>query len=99
MTTPLYDRHELSKFLSQKMALQAEKAVATMTSMGRGGKWIISDSEYPKFLDLLNDYLFVKGGKAMAFVEQPQYLTWHKNWYSHTKTLCRHLQSIKEFYF
>jgi P4 family phage/plasmid primase-like protien len=72
MTTPLYDRHELSKFLSQKMALQAEKAVATMTSMGRGGKWIISDSEYPKFLDLLNDYLFVKGGKAMAFVEQPR---------------------------
>ena len=72
MTTPLYDRHELSKFLSQKMALQSEKGVATMTSMGRGGKWIISDAEYPKFLDMMNDYLFVKRGKAMAFVEQPR---------------------------
>jgi len=43
-----------------------------MTSMGRGGKWVIPDADYPKFLDLLNDYLFVKRGRAMAFVEQPR---------------------------
>jgi hypothetical protein len=72
MTTPLYDRHELSKFLSARIALPSEGKVATMTSMGRGGKWIISDADYPKFLDLLNDYLFVKRGRAMAFVEQPR---------------------------
>ena len=72
MTTPLYDRHELSKFLSARIALPSEGKVATMTSMGRGGKWLISDADYPKFLDLLNDYLFVKRGRAMAFVEQPR---------------------------
>ena len=72
MTTPLYDRHELSRFLATKLALQTEGRVATMTSMGRGGKWVIPDADYPKFLDLLNDYLFVKRGRAMAFVEQPR---------------------------
>jgi len=72
MATPLYDRHELSKFLLARHAAPTEGRVATMTSMGRGGKWIISDADYPKFLDLLNDYLFVKRGKAMAFVEQPR---------------------------
>jgi P4 family phage/plasmid primase-like protien len=72
MTTPLYDRHELSKFLSARIALPSEGKVATMTSMGRGGKWLIPDGDYPKFLDLLNDYLFVKRGRAMAFVEQPR---------------------------
>ena len=43
-----------------------------MTSMGRGGKWVIPDGDYPKFLDLMNDYLFVKRGRPMAFVEQPR---------------------------
>ena len=44
-----------------------------MTSMGtRKGKWLISDTEYPRFLDLLHDYLFVKNGRPMAFVEQPR---------------------------
>ena len=43
-----------------------------MTSMGRGGKWLISDADYPKFLDLYNDYLFIKKGGTMAFVEQPR---------------------------
>ena len=72
MTTPLYDRHELSRFLSGRVALQSEGKVASMTSMGRGGKWLIPDAEYPKFLDLYNDYLFVKKGRPMAFVEQPR---------------------------
>lgn len=72
MTTPLYDRHELSKFLATRHAAPTEGRVATMTSMGRGGKWIITDADYPKFFDLLNDYLFVRRGRAMAFVEQPR---------------------------
>lgn len=72
MTTPLYDRHELSRFLATRHAAPTEGRVATMTSMGRGGKWIITDADYPKFFDLLNDYLFVRRGRAMAFVEQPR---------------------------
>jgi phage/plasmid-associated DNA primase len=72
MTTPLFDRHELSRFLNDRRADKSEGAIATMTSMGRGGKWVVSDGDYPKFLDLMNDYLFVKRGRAMAFVEQPR---------------------------
>ena len=72
MTTPLFDRHELSRFLNERRAEKSEGSTATMTSMGRGGKWVISDGDYPKFLDLMNDYLFVKRGRPMAFVEQPR---------------------------
>ena len=36
------------------------------------GKWLISDDDYPRFLDLMHDYLFVKKGRTMAFVEQPR---------------------------
>ena len=44
-----------------------------MTSMGDvKGRWIIADEHYPKFLDLLHDYLFVKKGRATAYVEQPR---------------------------
>ena len=43
-----------------------------MTGMGAGGKWLISDDDYPKFLDHLHDYLFVKRGRPQAFVEQPR---------------------------
>ena len=73
MTTPLFDRHELSRFLNERRAEKSEGSTATMTSMSqRGGKWIISDGDYSKFLDLMNDYLFVKRGRPMAFVEQPR---------------------------
>jgi phage/plasmid-associated DNA primase len=44
-----------------------------MTGMGqRLGKWIITDADYSRFLDLLHDYLFTKRGRPMAFVEQPR---------------------------
>jgi P4 family phage/plasmid primase-like protien len=44
-----------------------------MTSMGeRKGKWIIGDADYPQFLNLLHDYLFLRHGRPMAFVEQPR---------------------------
>jgi phage/plasmid-associated DNA primase len=72
MTTHLYDRHELSKFMEARRADKTEGKTATMTSMGRGGKWIVTDTDYPKLLDLMNDYLFVKRGTPMAFVEQPR---------------------------
>ena len=73
-TVSLYDRHELSRFLNERKANLGDGKIATMTNMdkNRGGKWVISDTDYPKFLDLMNDYLFVKRGKTIAFVEQPR---------------------------
>lgn len=44
-----------------------------MTSMGeKKGKWLVPDAEYPQFIKLLHDYLFVKRGRPMGFVEQPR---------------------------
>jgi len=44
-----------------------------MTSMGTiKGKWLIADADYPRFLDLMHDYLFVKGNTPRGFVEQPR---------------------------
>ena len=44
-----------------------------MTGMGeKKGKWFIADADYPQLLDLMHDYLFVKKGRTMAFVEQPK---------------------------
>ena len=73
-TVSLYDRHELSRFLNERKANLGDGKIATMTNMDkqRGGKWLIPDGDYPKFLDLMNDYLFVKRGKTIAFVEQPR---------------------------
>jgi phage/plasmid-associated DNA primase len=73
-TVSLYDRHELSRFLNERKANLGDGKIATMTNMdkNRGGKWVIPDTDYPKFLDLMNDYLFVKRGKTIAFVEQPR---------------------------
>ena len=71
--TVKYSDHELSKFLNlHKCNTNSDGSLATMTCMGRGGKWIISDEDYPKFLDLLHDYLFVNRGHCMNYVEQPR---------------------------
>ena len=66
-----FESHELSRFLSQRRT--TDSRAATMTGMGtRLGKWIITDDDYPRFLDLLHDYLFTNRGRPMAFVEQPR---------------------------
>lgn len=45
----------------------------SVTGMGElNGKWSVSDEDYPQFLDLLNDYLFVKKHRALGFVERPR---------------------------
>jgi hypothetical protein len=36
------------------------------------GKWLIPDEEYQTLLNHLHDYLFVKGHRALGFVEQPR---------------------------
>jgi len=44
---------------------------ATLCGMGtKRGSWSIPDEQYPKFLDILSDYL--KKGRALGFVEQPR---------------------------
>jgi P4 family phage/plasmid primase-like protien len=43
----------------------------SMTGMGdKKGKWYICDADYPKFLDLMHNYLFVKNYRPNNFVEQ-----------------------------
>lgn len=63
-------RHELRHFLSERVTHDGK--TASMTGMGVGGKWFISDDDYPRFLDLMYDYLFVKRGCPQGFVEQPR---------------------------
>jgi phage/plasmid-associated DNA primase len=71
MATHAFDTHELSRFLSRRYA--TDPKTATMTGMGeKKGKWFITDGDYPQFLDLMHDYLVVKKGRTMAFVEQPR---------------------------
>jgi phage/plasmid-associated DNA primase len=71
MATQAFDSHELSRFLARRWA--TDPKTATMTGMGeKKGKWFIQDADYSQFLDLMYDYLFVKKGRTMAFVEQPK---------------------------
>jgi len=37
-----------------------------------GGKWFVTDTDYPEFIRLLHDYIFVKKNAPRAFVEQPR---------------------------
>ncbi len=70
----LFQQHPLFHFLQLHPCGRGKDAKeATMTGMGElTGKWHIPDEEYPKLLDLLHDYLFVQGNRALGFVEQPR---------------------------
>lgn len=73
MAASAYDQHELSRFLRSGSRMTSDSKAATMTSMGTiKGKWLIADADYPRFLDLMHDYLFVKGNTPRGFVEQPR---------------------------
>ena len=67
-----YLSHALRPFLDERRT--SKGAEASMTSMGKElpGKWLISDEDYPKFLDLYHDYLFVKKNRSLNLVEQPR---------------------------
>jgi len=70
-STNLHKRKDLEQFLNARKTFQS--SAATMTAMGENrGKWIISDEDYPKFFDLLHDYLFVNRGRPMNLVERPR---------------------------
>jgi len=72
MATRTFETHELSRFLGRHYN-SGDAKLTTMTSMGdTKGRWLLKDEDYPKFLDLMHDYLFVKKGRATAFVEQPR---------------------------
>jgi len=66
--------HELYRFL-QGHQVTGKKDV-TLTGMGDSnslkGRWSIPDSDYKKFLDLLHDYLWVKGGAPINLIERPR---------------------------
>jgi len=55
--------------------MPSEGKTATMTSMGRGGKWLIPDADYDKFLDLMNDNKFCCALCSNFFQA-------HKSWHS-----------------
>ena len=66
-----FEKHPLADFLANHVTKDSRGA--SMTSMGeKRGKWLIPDADYPQFIKLLHDYLFVKRGRPMGFVEQPR---------------------------
>jgi P4 family phage/plasmid primase-like protien len=69
-TLQIFHSHPLWHFLEQHPCSGRE---ATITGMGElNGKWHIPDAEYPVFLDLLHDYLYVRKHRPLGFVEQPR---------------------------
>jgi P4 family phage/plasmid primase-like protien len=70
-TLQIFHQHPLWHFLEQHPCASGKDA--TITGMGElTGRWHIPDSEYPQFLTLLNDYLFIKKHRPLGFVEQPR---------------------------
>jgi P4 family phage/plasmid primase-like protien len=66
-----YETHELKKFLDERR-MRKDTHKATMTGLPpHPGNWFISDEDYPKFFDILHDYLFVQGLLPRHLVEQP----------------------------
>ncbi len=63
--------HPLNAFLRERK-VDGRTSGFTLTKMSKegGGKWAVSDADYPQFLDLLHDYLFVKEFRAQNLVEQ-----------------------------
>ena len=70
-TLQIFHSHELWHFLEQHPCASGKDA--TITGMGElTGRWHIPDAEYPRFLELMNDYLFVRKHRPLGFVEQPK---------------------------
>ena len=71
----LLRNHELFSFLRTHQV--TGKKDVTLTGMGDTnsslkGRWSIADNDYKQFLDLLHDYLWVKGGAPMNLIERPR---------------------------
>jgi hypothetical protein len=73
MSIDPYFNSELRKFLEEHRTTKQSggNGQISMTGMGaHKGSWYIPDEEYPKFLDLLNEYLFIDEFRPNNFVEQ-----------------------------
>jgi P4 family phage/plasmid primase-like protien len=68
----IYNSHPLKDFLNQHGGCAPHEATVTAMGTELKGKWLIADSDYPRFLDLLHDYLFVKKARSLNLVEQPR---------------------------
>ncbi len=75
-TNDEFKKHELFHFLHEHPCSNPKDATLTgmpdLNNIMGSGKWLIPDKDYPKLLDLLNDYLFVNGNRPLSFVEQPR---------------------------
>ena len=59
----------LGNFLRSREVARGEPC--SVTSMGATkGRWMVRDSDYPEFLNTLNDYLFVHSRRPINLVEQ-----------------------------
>jgi P4 family phage/plasmid primase-like protien len=70
-----YESHGLKKFIDERRCRGGEsggsKASLCRITKGNAGSFYIPDEDYEKFLDLAHDYLFIKKGRPLNFVEQP----------------------------
>jgi len=63
----------LKHFLEERRIPASDRRAAAVTGMGEhAGKYDISDSDYPKFLDLVHKHLHEERGRPMNLVEQPR---------------------------
>jgi hypothetical protein len=63
----------LKHFLEERRIPASDRRAAAVTGMGEhAGKYDISDSDYPEFLNLVNKYLHEERGRPMNLVEQPR---------------------------
>lgn len=60
----------LRQFLDDHRIHGSDKRVASITGQ-TGGKYFISDEDYPEYLDLTYKYLFQEKGRPMNIIEQP----------------------------
>ncbi len=62
--------HPLIAFLRERK-VDGRTGRWNITGMGStGGKWLVADDDYPRFLDLMHDFLFVKNYRPQNLVEQ-----------------------------
>jgi len=64
--------HPLKAFLMARYSHVKEDPSFTAMGTEIRGKWSVSETDYPKFYDLLHDYLFIKKGRTLNIVEQPR---------------------------
>ena len=72
-----YYAHPLHTFLNERRCERGHGQEASLCGMadtpaGLKGKWLVSDEDYPKFLDHLHDYLVVQKNRPLNLVEQPR---------------------------